>query len=258
VATSTRDSPSVASVGTSVPEQHPCMTAALEHLKPHEMPATFNVPVGLAIAPSVTAVVVDRVSIVDPEITAIIRDNAETVMASPVEPHAACPTHSKVIASVETRPLTTCVPIVHIMFPASMVWSATIQVLAMATLTKVEDVLHEETMAISDAIGIVFSAPCLRHHPSVASVGTMVPEKHPSVATVFKHLKPYKMPPCTNVLSGVPGAPSVQAIVVDRVTVVEPEVAPIIRDNLEVVMTCLENSHAPCPTHSKVIASVKP
>jgi len=113
-------------------------------------------------------------------------------------------------------------------------------------------------MAISDAIGIVFSASCLRNHPSVAGIGTMVPEKHPSVATMFKHLKPYEMPPCANVSSGVPGAPSVQAIVVDRVTVVEPEVAPIIRDNLEVVMTCLENSHAPCPTHSKVIASVKP
>jgi hypothetical protein len=234
------------------------MTAALEHLKPHKMPATANVPGGLAIAPSMTAIVIDRVSIVDPKIAAVIRDNAETVMTSPVEPHAACPTHSKVIASVETRPFTTSVPIVHIMFPTSMVRSATIQVLAMATLTKVEDVLHEETMAISDAIGIVFSAPCLRNHPSVASIGTMVPEKHPSVATVFKHLKPYKMPPCTNVPSRVPAAPSVQAIVVDRVTIVEPEVAPIIRDDLEVVMTRLENSHAACPTHSKVVASVKP
>ena len=91
------------------------MTAALEHLKPHEMPATFNVPVGLAIAPSVTAVVVDRVSIVDPEITAIIRDNAETVMASPVEPHAACPTHSKVIAPCKTTPFATGIAIIHIL-----------------------------------------------------------------------------------------------------------------------------------------------
>jgi hypothetical protein len=144
------------------------------------------------------------------------------------------------------------------MFPASMIRSATIQVLAMATLTKVEDVFHEETMAISDAIGVVASPTCTRNHPSVACIGPMIPEKHPSVATVFKHLKPYKMPPCTNVPSRVPAAPSVQAIVVDRVTIVEPEVAPIIRYNLEVVMTCLENSHAACPTHSKVIASVKP
>jgi hypothetical protein len=74
---------------------------------------------------------------------------------------------------------------------------------------------------------------------------------------MFKHLEPYEMPPCANVPSGVTSAPSVQAIVVDSVSVVEPEVAAIIRDNLEVVMPCLENSHAACPTHSKVIASVK-
>jgi hypothetical protein len=258
VATSTRNSPSVASVGTSVPEQHPGMTAAFEHLKPHKMPATSDVPVGLAIAPSMTAIVIDRVCIVDPKIAAIIRDDAETIMASPVEPHAACPTHSKVITSMETRPLTASVPIVHIMFPASMVRAATIQVLAMAPLTKVEYIFHKESMAISDAIGIVATATCTRNHPPVAGVGTMIPEKHPSVATVLKHLKPYEMPPCTNVPSCDPAAPSVQAIVVDRVPVVEPEVASIIRDNLEVVITCPEKSHAACPTHSEVIVSVEP
>ena len=45
------------------------------------------------------------------------------------------------------------------MFPASMVRSATIQVLAVATLTKVEDVLHEETMAISGAVTTTYLFP---------------------------------------------------------------------------------------------------
>jgi hypothetical protein len=40
----------------------------------------------------------------------------------------------------------------------------------------------------------------------------------------------------------MPGAPSVQSIVIDRVAVVEPEVAPIIGDNLEVVTARLEDS----------------
>ena len=145
------------------------------------------------------------------------------------------------------------------MSPTRHVRPATIQVLAMASLTKVESVLHKETMPVSDFMTLrCSSTTCTRNHPSVPSVRTVVPEEHASMATMFKHLEPYEMPPCPNVPSGMTGAPSVQAIVVDRVSVVEPEVAPIIRDNLEVVMTCPENSHAACPTHSEVIASVEP
>ena len=145
------------------------------------------------------------------------------------------------------------------MSPTRHVRPATIQVLAMASLPKVESVLHKETMPISDSMPLRrSSATCTRNNPPVSSVRTMVPEEHAGMATMLKHLKPYKMPPCTNVPSGVPGTPPVQAIVVDRVSVVEPEVAPIIRDNLEMVITCLENSHAACPTHGEVIVSVEP
>jgi len=145
------------------------------------------------------------------------------------------------------------------MFPTRHVRPATIQVLAMASLTEVENVLHEETSAICDLMALwCFAATCARNNPSVSSVGTMVPEEHPSMATMFEHLESHKMPASSHVLSDLPIAPTVQAIVVDCITVVDPQVAPIIRDNLEVVMTRLENSHAACPTHSKVIAAVKP
>jgi hypothetical protein len=38
---------------------------------------------GFAIAPTMQTVVVDGISIVDPQLTSIIRDNAEAVIAGP-------------------------------------------------------------------------------------------------------------------------------------------------------------------------------
>jgi hypothetical protein len=115
------------------------------------------------------------------------------------------------------------------MFPTCHVRPATIQVLAMASLTKVERVLHKETMPISDFMTLrCFSATCTRNNPSVSSVRTMVPEEHPSMATMFEHLEPHKMPAGSHVLSDLPIAPTVQAIVVDCITVVNPQVASII------------------------------
>jgi hypothetical protein len=65
------------------------------------------------------------------------------------------------------------------------------------------------------------------------------------------------MPPATNVPSGLPIAPAVQAVIVNCVLVVEPQLAAIIRDYAEMVMSCPENSQAACPTHSEVITSRK-
>jgi hypothetical protein len=48
-----------------------------------------------------------------------------------------------------------------------------------------------------------------------------------------------------------------QAIVVNCVSVVDPQLAPIIGNNAEIIMPSSENSQAPCPTHGKVIASSK-
>ena len=77
------------------------------------MPPTTNVPSGLSIAPAVQAIIVDCVLVVDPQLAAIIRDNAEMVMACPEDSQAARPTHSEVIISRETWPSATCIAIVH-------------------------------------------------------------------------------------------------------------------------------------------------
>jgi len=145
------------------------------------------------------------------------------------------------------------------MLPTCHVRPATIQVLAMASLSKVESVLHKETMAISDFMTLrCFSATCTRNNPSVSSVRTMVPEEHPGMATMFEHLESHKVPARSHVLSDLPIAPTVQAIVVDCVTIVDPQVASIIGNNAEMVMACPVESHAASPTYGKVIASVKP
>jgi hypothetical protein len=59
------------------------MTTTLKHLKPHKMPSSTLMLGGLAVAPSMQTVIVDGVPVVDPQLAAIIRDNTESVMASP-------------------------------------------------------------------------------------------------------------------------------------------------------------------------------
>ena len=158
---------------------------------------------------------------------------------------------------METRPLAACVAIVHDVLPASHIRFATVQVLASPTLAKVEGVLPEETSTICDLIRDMASATCANNNPSIASIGTMVPEKHPSMATTLKHLKSHQTPSSAHVWSGLSIAPAMQAIVVDCVPIVNPQFAAIIRDNAEMVMACLEDSQAARPTHSEVIASGK-
>jgi len=252
-ATCTHHSPTVSRIGASVPEEHPRVTTTLKHLQFHHVPAGTKLPGGLPIPPAMQAIVVDRVSIVDPELAAIIREDTEAVMTCPEDSHSACPTHSEVITSTETAPFLTCVAIVHIMAPTSHVWLATVQVLAPTSLTKVEGVLHEETVAVSGAMGNLSHATCTNHSPTVCRIGTLVPEEHPSVSTTLKHLKSHNMPTGGEGLGGFSISPTMQAIIVDRVTVVNPKLAPIIGEDAESVLSCFENSHSACPSHSEVI-----
>jgi hypothetical protein len=100
----------------------------------------------------VQAIIVDGISIVNPQLAPIIGDNAESIIASLEKPRAGCPTHSKVIASGKPRPSSSGVSIVHHMTPSSHVRLATVQVLAAAALTEVEGVLPKEAMAINRAM----------------------------------------------------------------------------------------------------------
>ena len=59
------------------------------------------------------AIIVDCIPIVDPQLAPVIGDDAETVIASPSDFQAACPTYGKVIASSKTTPFAVCVAIVR-------------------------------------------------------------------------------------------------------------------------------------------------
>ena len=96
------------------------------------------------------------------------------------------------------------------------------------------------------------------NNPSVSSVRAMIPEEHASVATTLKELKSHKTPPTTNIPSGHSAAPAVQAIVVNCVSIVDPQLASIIGNELEVVTAALEDSQTASPTHCKVIATSEP
>jgi hypothetical protein len=253
--TRTGNNPSVSSVRTMVPEEHPRMTTTLKHFQSHNTPSSTHMPSGCAATPSMQAVVVDCVPIVDPQLTPIIGYELEVVMARPENSHATSPTHSEVIATRKTRPFTTCVAVVHHVAPSSHVWPASLQIGAPTTLTKVVDVFPKEASPISCTMISTPSASCTHNNPPVCSVVAMVPEEHPSMTTTLKHLKSHQMPSSTNMPSSRSTAPSVQAIIVDCVPIVDPQLAAIIGYELKVVMACSEDSHAASPTHSEVIAT---
>jgi hypothetical protein len=128
------------------------MTTMFKHLKPNEPPGRIHVAVCFPIAPSMTTIVVDRVTIVNKQITAIVRNQTPPVMTPLKNSQASGPTHSKVIVSGETRPPAASIPVVNVMLPTSHIWPTAIEVLAATALTKVECVLHEQTMAIRDGV----------------------------------------------------------------------------------------------------------
>ena len=144
-----------------------------------------------------------------------------------------------------------------------MCGSAPIEVLAAPSLTKVVDVLPEKASTISGGSATLATlattfATGTHNNPSVSSVRAMIPEEHPSMTTTLKELKSHKTPPATNIPSGHSTAPAVQAIVVNRVSIIEPQLASIIGDELEVVTATLEDSQTTSPTHCKVIATSEP
>ena len=141
------------------------------------------------------------------------------------------------------------------MFPAGHVRSATLQVLATPTLTKVESILPEEAMTVRDFVHGVSPAACASHSPAVSSVRAMVPEQHPSMTATLKELNSHNTPSTTNLPFGHSTAPTMQPIVVNCVFIVDPQLASIIGYKLEVVSAAPKDSHASCPTHREVIAS---
>ena len=120
MSTCTHNTPSVSGIGTPVPETDACMASALKHFKSDKTPSSTKMPVGLSIAPAVQAIVVDSVAIVNPQFASIVGVNAEAIVTSSEDSHAAGPTHSKVVTSTETRPIAICVAIVHDLVMSSL------------------------------------------------------------------------------------------------------------------------------------------
>jgi hypothetical protein len=143
-------------------------------------------------------------------------------MALLEESHSSGPADSKVITSGKMRPSAISVPKVHHMFPTSHIWSAAAQVRASATLAEVEGVHPEQTMAIGRSED--WSPPAGRTDdiPSTSSVATPIPEEHASSTTTFKHFESHQMPSGTATPRSLSIAPTMQAIVVDCVSIVNP------------------------------------
>jgi hypothetical protein len=62
----------------------------------------------------------------------------------------------------------------------------------------------------------------MHYHPSVCCVWTPVPEKHPGMTTMLKEFKSHHAPWSTKTPGRFAIAPTVQAIVVDHMPIVNP------------------------------------
>jgi hypothetical protein len=171
-ATCAHNGPTISTVRTPVPEKHTSMTTMLEHFEPDETPSSNSSP-SFPIAPSVQAVIVDCIPVVNPQLASIIRNDAVSVIASPEDSHTSCPTRSKVIASGKARPPSTRVPIVHCLTPTSHLGPATSQVRAPTTHTKVECIFSEMAMTICCMERSLAAGS--RDLPSITSINTSVP-----------------------------------------------------------------------------------
>jgi hypothetical protein len=174
---------------------------------------------GLPIAPTMQAIIVDRVSIINPQLASIIGDDTETVMAPLEKTHAGCPASGKVVMTSPTWPSPSCVPVVNNMAPASHVWPSPIQVWTPSTHAEVKRVLPEEATPVSSSKVTTTPALCTDDHPSISGVRTTVPEEHTSMTAVFKHFKPDHAPP-TKMSGSFSVTPTVTTIVVNRVPIV--------------------------------------
>jgi hypothetical protein len=202
------------------------MTTMLEHFKPCKMPSTTHVSICFPIAPTMQAIVVDRVPIVNPQLASIIRDDAVSVMSGPEDSHAACPTCSKMVAPGKAWPPATRVPVVYHLTPPSHIGPATIQVRTPTALTEVESILSEPSMAIDGSMSP--RATGVHKVPSISCVAAPVPEEHTGMPTMLKKFESHETPTTTKVPVGLPIAPAVQAIIINCVTIVDPQLASII------------------------------
>jgi hypothetical protein len=135
------------------------------------------------------------------------------------------------ITSCETRPIATCVAVVDNLSPASHIWPPPIQILAATALTEIESIFPEMTMAVSHSMGSNLCSFCAHIMPSVCCVWTSVPELHASMAAMFEHFKPDHTPWSAHVYIGFTITPTMQAIVVDSETIINPQLAAIVRNN---------------------------
>jgi hypothetical protein len=201
------------------------------------------------------SIIIDCEPVVNPQLAPVIGNDTISVIACLENSHASCPTRGKVITPGKTIPSTTRVPMVDHVTPASRVRLATMQVGAPTALAEVETVLPKQTTAIYHAMGAL--PPCTQKSPSISGVATLVPEKHASCTAVLKHLKPHEIPSSTKMPVGFSITPAVQAIIIDRIPVVDPQLAAIIGQNTKPIMARIEDSHASCPTRSEMIASME-
>jgi hypothetical protein len=70
-------------------------------------------------------------------------------------------------------------------------------------------------------------------------------------------LQPQKMPSMALMPGRLAIAPTMQTIIVDRVPIVNPQLATVIRNNAESVMSRPPDPRASCPAYCKMIASAE-
>merc|ERR1711912_3873 len=110
--------------------------------------------------------------------------------------------------------------------PASPVWAIALLVHATGTATGAG---WAPTCATSA------SATGPHHFPAIASVRATITKQAPMMATTFEHLHPHHDPSCPDVPRGFAIPPAVEAIIVDGVPIIDPQLGSIVGNEREPV-----------------------
>jgi hypothetical protein len=188
------------------------------------------------------AIIVDRITVVKPKLTAIIRDKGEPVSTAHTDSQDSRPPDSEMIGTGEASPWSASGTIIHSFHFANSVWAADAEIWATSTLSKVESLLPEALASVWSWTN-PFSSHCrLWHynHP-IPSVRTLILEYHACSTTTLEHFHFHESSPSAKMSGGLTIPHAMQAIIVDRITVVNPKLAAIIRYKGESVMAFAAN-----------------
>jgi len=130
---------------------------------------------------------------------------------------------------MEARPAATCVAVVDVVFPPLHVRPPVSKMWYTSALAEIVNSLPPQAVTVNRPCATASASATGPHHfPAIASVRATITKQAPMMATTFEHLHPHHDPSCPDVPRGFAIPPAVEAIIVDGVPIVDPQLGSVV------------------------------